>query len=132
MALADALFDRLSHNAAVAALVGDRIEPDTSTSTTFPIVVYSIEPEQDATLGQDAVTIQYHVTLGIVALTRTQADAIAAAVKAALNDQTWTTGSTKVVAVTFIDATSDSQDDSGNKERIYHLTDQNYSIFADN
>jgi hypothetical protein len=132
MALGDAIFDRLSNDEAVTELVADRIEPDISSSEEFPFVVYTIERDPDNTLSRNAVTHRHSVTISITAESRAQANATAAAIKDSLDDESWVTGETKVVAVTFLGQTIGLFTDGEDVETILYTVEQTYGIFADN
>jgi hypothetical protein len=125
-----AIFDKLSNDTGVTALVGDRIYPNVSPDNIYPLIVYTVEQEPEESI--DAMELkEFSVTLTIVARSYAALQLLAPATKTALDGQRGTWGGILVRSCNLQSPTSeDSYTDSGNSEITYHTGDQMYRVWA--
>ena len=125
-----AIYGQLSGNAGVAAIVGTNVFTDVGTTGVWPQVAFEVAQEVDDAI--DARELQrFHVSVSCEALKHADARTLRDAVKAAMDRQTWTTGTTTVVSCQYVDGDENAQaQDGGNVNRVYYAMDLQFSILA--
>lgn len=104
-----AIYDRLTTETNVAALVGTRVYPElASDQQTYPVIVYDVEDdnrEDSRTLGGTSLE-QFMVRIVVIARNYPDVNALAKKVKDALDDQAGTWGGI-VVQGAFLEGESE-------------------------
>jgi hypothetical protein len=129
MALGDAIYNKLSNDAATAAIVGNRIYPGFSSEGIYPLCAYTIKGLVDDAINKGS-TQHFSVVVTCLAYSYTQAAALLTAVKAAIDRQVWTAGTTSVSSVLFEDSDESSFTENGNQEVIYYEHEATFSVFS--
>jgi hypothetical protein len=124
-----AVYGRLSSDAGVSALVGNRIYPNTSPENVYPMIVYDCQQEPEDSL-EPMVLKEHTVTLTIVTTSYDQAQAIAAATLISLDRQGGTWGGIFVKGFFVQQTSEDSFSDGSNPNQIYYTIDQPYRVWA--
>lgn len=129
MTLPNILYSRLSNDATLSALVGDRIFPATTQTNdveTLPYVLYDTQANPNNTLSGASTATEHNVTITAVARNLSEVQAVLAATKTLLTD--WHGGNVQwsfFTSETPAAPTSDNQGYSGQQQYQIWTTDAN-------
>jgi hypothetical protein len=125
------LVTKLKAAAAVTDMVGDRISPQVNTADKFPQLVYRSSKGKVSAVNDDGGdVVPYSVTVTCAALSYSAAGALAAAVRAALDEQIEGWGEAIVRSCLIQDETEDEESDPDEPKRIYYSVTQTYQVWA--
>ena len=131
MTITGAIYSQLAADAGVQAIAGDpvRIYLSSSDEGIYPLATIDVEDEPDDAISKRALQ-EFTVSIEAAALSTADAQALADAIRQALDRQTWTHGTISVASCMFNGASTSSYSDAGNVDRMYHLVEQHYSVLA--
>jgi hypothetical protein len=132
-----AIFDRLSNDAAVKAIVGNRVYPMISPDNVYPLITYQVHREPEDTI-QPLVMKEFTITITMVTLKNiarpsaySDLQALRAAVVAALDRQGGTWGGVYVKGFYLQDGEEDSYSDDANSEQTFYQAEDEYRVWAE-
>ena len=130
-----AIYARLSTDAGVAAIVPTRaggskaIYPNTAPDELLPMIVYSVQQEDEDSLTSFAMK-EFTVVITAAAATYAGAQQLAAAARASLDRQGGTWGGIPVRGFYLKGSAEDSYADGGNPENLIHTVEDTYRVWA--
>tara|TARA_R100001163_G_scaffold22987_1_gene19385 strand:+ start:1096 stop:1497 length:402 start_codon:yes stop_codon:yes gene_type:complete len=115
-----AIYNILSNDAQVSALVGTRIFPNvTKVGTTFPFIIYDVEGETPTDYKQGVSSLDTDiVTVSAYSITYTEASDLALKIRTALDRKSGTYGGIEVQSIKY-DGYNDLFDDDSGDQGIY-------------
>jgi hypothetical protein len=131
MSLSQIIYNRLTTDAAVSAIVADRVFFNVAPDGLWPLVTIDVDLQEDDAIDARAAR-DYTVGISCEALNSATRTALAKAVIDALDRKAWTDGATTVHGVKLETAAeSHYVQDAGNTNRTYYLTDMELSFLVE-
>ena len=114
----------------ITAAVGNRITPQVNTADKFPQIVYRATRGKVPAVDDATPIIPFTLTVTSAALSYSAAGALAAAVRATLDEQTEGWGHAFVRSCLIQDETEEEESDPDDPKRIYYSVTQVYQVWA--
>jgi len=128
--LGKAIFEKLSNDPQVQAIVDNRIYPIISPDESYPLIVYNVSRQPDDSIDPPAL-IEYNLTISIVSRGYYETCALGNAVIDALDRQHGTWAEIAIRSCNLSEPTVDGvESDGGNVESIFYTQEQTYKVFA--
>jgi hypothetical protein len=125
----NSLYRRLTADATVAALVGDRIFEGVARTQVYPLITVDVdEMEDDALDAREAP--HWNVTIDVVAQTEADRTALAKAVRGLIDRQEWVDGNVTVVSAGLTNHDNTTIADGGNADRLFHVAEMAFEVIA--
>lgn len=131
MGAGEAIYNRLTTDVAVSAIVDTRVFPSLSPEQkTFPLIVYSINSaDEDGQYTQRVNPIQKVLKVVSVAETYSALENLAKKVRDSIDDQSGTWGGVVVQGIFFEDESDDVLAVGDDFAKRYYLKEQTYSMW---